>query len=126
MAALTRFVSSLMLASLSVFVLAAGGGVAWRELTASQQAALMPLAPIWDGLPAGQRAALLKLGAGYGGLDARGQRLFHERLLQWTLLTPAQRQLARDNYRRFIDMPAAQQAQLRQRWQQACEPRVKP
>ncbi|MGQ9684978.1 MAG: DUF3106 domain-containing protein [Thiobacillaceae bacterium] len=124
MAALARFVSFLILASLSVLSAAAGAG--WHQLTAAQQEALTPLAAIWDTLPGGQQQALLRLSAGYGALDARGQRLFHERLLQWTLLTPAQRQLARENFRRLRNMPAAQQAQIRQRWQQACEPPVKP
>jgi hypothetical protein len=123
MAALARTVSFLILAGLSGW---SAAGTGWHQLTAAQQEALMPLASVWDGLPAGQRGMLLELGKGYGGLDARGRRLFHERLLQWTLLTPEQRQLARENYRRLHNMPAAQQAQIRQRWQQACEPTVKP
>lgn len=123
MAGLARIVSFLILASLSAM---SAAGTAWHQLTAAQQEALMPLAAIWDTLPAGQQKTLLELGRGYGGLDARRQRLFHERLLQWTLLTPAQRHLARENYRRLLDMPAAQQAQIKQRWQQACEPTLKP
>lgn len=125
MAALARLVSFMILAGLCASSSAAEVA-RWHQLTAAQQGALMPLASIWDGLPTGQRETLLKLGAGYGRLDTRGQRLFRARLLQWTLLTPSQRQLARDNYRRLIDMPAAQQAQIRQRWRQACEPPAKP
>lgn len=70
MAALARFVSFLILTSLSGLS-AAGAG--WHQLTAAQQEALTPLAAIWDTLPAGQRQALLELSAGYGALDARGQ-----------------------------------------------------
>ena len=115
----------LILASLTSLVLA-GGTPVWRELDPVQREALMPLAAIWDRLLDGQREALLRLSAGYAGLDARQQAVFHERLLQWTQLTPAQRKLARDNYKRFVAMPAALQAQIRQRWQQTCEPPVKP
>ncbi len=88
MAALARLVSFLILTGLSV---SASAGTAWHQLTAAQQEALQPLAAVWDGLPAGQRETLLKLGVAYERLDARGQKRFHERLLQWTLFTPAQR-----------------------------------
>ncbi len=125
MAALARLVSFLILASLATLAYAAGDRE-WHRLTAAQQEALMPLASIWAELPAGQRETLLKLGSGYDGLDASGRQRFHRRLLQWTLLTPEQRRLARENYKRLLDMPAAQQARIRQRWQQACEPPSKP
>lgn len=125
MARPARLVPLLMLAVLPLAVSADGGGD-WRTLTPAQREALAPLADVWAQLPADQRASLIRLSAGYPRLNQRQRRLFHERLPYWAVLTPEQRAVARENYRRLSALPEQERARIMQRWQGACEPKPNP
>lgn len=125
MARTARFVSLLMLAVLPLAV-RADVGTDWQALTPAQREALAPLADVWAQLPADQRASLLRLSAGYPRLNQRQRRLFHERLPYWAVLTPEQRSVARENYRRLSALPEQERARILQRWQGACAPKSNP
>ncbi|MFN3593525.1 MAG: DUF3106 domain-containing protein [Thiobacillaceae bacterium] len=125
MARPARLVPLLMLAVLPLAV-SADVGTDWRTLTPAQREALAPLADVWVQLPADQRASLIRLSAGYPRLNQRQRRLFHERLPYWVVLTPEQRAVARQNYRRLSALPEQERARILQRWQGACEPKSSP
>ncbi len=70
----------------------------WRELSRSQQAALKPLRPEWDGMDGIRKRRWLELSHRFASMNAAEQGRVHERMRQWMRLTPAQRNLARENY----------------------------
>ena len=70
----------------------------WRQLSRSQQAALKPLQPEWDGMDGMRKRRWLELSQRYASMNQAEQGRVHERMRQWMRLTPAQRNLARENY----------------------------
>ena len=70
----------------------------WRQLSRSQQAALKPLHPEWDGMDGMRKRRWLELSQRFASMSQAEQARVHERMRQWMRLTPAQRNLARENY----------------------------
>jgi len=73
-------------------------GPTWRELSASQQKALTPLAPQWDTLNESQKRKWLAISANFPKLSAEEQAKLHSRMTEWVSLSPQQRTIARLNY----------------------------
>ncbi len=71
----------------------------WMDLTAAQQRALAPFAPEWNTWPTAEKKSWValadKLPAMAPDLRAKAQ----QRIVEWANLSPAQRRLARQNYR---------------------------
>lgn len=88
----------------------------WSELTAEQQAALAPVAADWNNFPATQQGRLLKVAKGYNKLNLDQRRRVHARLQAWARMTPEQRYVARQNYKKLIELPVRKQAQIKQHW----------
>lgn len=70
----------------------------WRELTPRQQAALKPLQAEWDSLNGVRKRSWLELSQRFSSMSQAEQRRVHQRMRQWMRLTPAQRELARENF----------------------------
>jgi hypothetical protein len=91
----------------------------WAELTPQEQAALAPIAGDWNHLPAQQQAKLLKVAQGFAKLTPKQQQVLHMRLQSWTRMTPEQRKIARENYKKLLELPKTRQAQIKRQWQEA-------
>ncbi len=89
---------------------------AWTELRPDERHALEPLAGVWDRLPSNQREKLLEVARGFQDLDPRRQKLLHARLGSWARMTPEERRIARDNYRKIQSLPRQDHAKISQQW----------
>lgn len=72
----------------------------WRDLSNAQQVALAPLEPEWDRMEGPRKRKWIEMSARFASMSAAEQQRVHERMRQWMKLTPAQRELARENYSR--------------------------
>jgi hypothetical protein len=72
----------------------------WNELSSAQQVALAPLEPEWNQMEGPRKRKWIEMSARFASMPASEQQRVHERMRQWMKLTPAQRELARENYSR--------------------------
>ncbi|VTU29639.1 hypothetical protein E5CHR_02852 [Variovorax sp. PBL-E5] len=77
----------------------------WRELSARQQRALQPLAPLWDGLSAPHKRRWLAISRNYARLSTEDQEILHSRMTEWAALTNQQRIQARFNFAEVKQLP---------------------
>ncbi len=91
----------------------------WSELSPKQQAVLAPLAADWDSLDTTRRKKWVTIANRYPKMKADEQARLQQRMQAWAALTPAQRRVARDNYKALRQIPRPQQpGELRQKWDQ--------
>lgn len=67
----------------------------WQALDAAQRQILAPLEQDWNGLDAARRSQWLEVAARFSSLAPEDQARMQERMRDWALLSPAQRQEAR-------------------------------
>ncbi|MGF6273217.1 hypothetical protein ABIB38_001575 [Massilia sp. UYP11] len=72
----------------------------WSDLSSAQQVALAPLEPEWNQMEGPRKRKWIQMSARFASMSASEQQRVHERMRQWMKLTPAQRELARENYSR--------------------------
>jgi hypothetical protein len=77
----------------------------WSDLTAAQQSVLQPFEPQWNSLPLAEKRAWVALADRFPRMAPDAQRRVERRIVQWAELTPAQRELARANYRLAKELP---------------------
>ncbi len=70
----------------------------WKDLSASQQAALRPLTANWDSIGLGQKSKWLSVAKDFDKLPAAQQAKMHARMTEWTSLSSQQRADARQNF----------------------------
>lgn len=75
-----------------------GAPPAWSTLSPAQQAALLPLAPIWSQINSNRKRKWIALSANFSALSATEQATLHDRMAQWAALSNAQRNQARLNF----------------------------
>jgi hypothetical protein len=90
----------------------------WMELSIPERTALTPIAYDWDHLPAQQRLNLLKVVKEFAKLTPHQQEIFYSRLQPWTRMTQAQRDAARDNFKKLKELPVKQQTEIKRLWTQ--------
>lgn len=90
----------------------------WAELSIPERTALTPIAYDWDHLPAQQRLKLLKVAKEFARLSPTQQQIFYSRLQPWTRMTQAQRDAARDNFKKLQELPKPEQSQIKRLWTQ--------
>ena len=71
------------------------GAQRWASLSPAQQAVLAPLAQEWDGLDAARKSKWLEIAARFHTLTPEQQARLRERMIEWTRMSPAERQQAR-------------------------------
>ncbi|MDO5692528.1 MAG: DUF3106 domain-containing protein [Pseudomonadota bacterium] len=76
----------------------AAGTMAWRGLTAEQQAALQPLQKLWPSLGADQQRKWVALAYNFNRMTPDERATLQSRMKEWARLTPAQRTQARLNF----------------------------
>jgi Protein of unknown function (DUF3106) len=81
---------------------------AWTTLTAAQQAALQPLAPIWHEINTSRKRKWIALSANFNRLSATEQATLHVRMGDWARLSTAERNRARLNFVETRDLSAAE------------------
>ncbi|MFT4266026.1 MAG: DUF3106 domain-containing protein [Xenophilus sp.] len=70
----------------------------WSELTTSQQAALRPLAKLWNGLGEAHKRKWLALSVNFTRMSPAEQATLHSRMTEWSTLSARQRAQARLNF----------------------------
>jgi len=120
MAQITRtFLITLFSFAFSALANARGDGAPlWAELSIPERTALTPIAYDWDHLPAQQRQRLLKVAKEFARLTPGQQQIFYSRLQPWTRMTQAQRDAARDNFKKLQALPKPEQEQIKRLWTQ--------
>ncbi|ARU05431.1 hypothetical protein CCO03_12695 [Comamonas serinivorans] len=72
--------------------------VSWGSLSASQKAALQPLAERWSAMSPEHQRKWLAVSSNYKQLSPPEQARLHERMLDWAKMSKAERMQARRNY----------------------------
>jgi hypothetical protein len=91
----------------------------WTELSPKQQAVLAPLAADWDNLDTTRRKKWVTIANRYPKMKPDEQARLQRRMQAWAALTPAERRVARENYKVLRQSPRPQQpGELRQKWDQ--------
>jgi hypothetical protein len=70
----------------------------WAGLLEPERQILQPLAGVWDSLSPAHQRKWLSMVKNYNHLKPADQSKLRERMTQWALLTPKERQLARLNF----------------------------
>src|SRR5262249_29423661 len=89
---------------------------AWAELTAEQQEILAQLKPEWDKLDRERRLKWIGIAKRYPTMTATQREAVQRRMMTWVKLSPEQRRLARENYKRIAKVPPERRGDLRQQW----------
>ena len=90
----------------------------WSELSPKQQAILAPLAADWDALDNTRRKKWVTIANRYPKMKPDEQQRLQRRMQAWAALTPAQRRVARENYKALRQLPRPSRGELRQKWEQ--------
>lgn len=93
-------------------------GPDWKQLSAQQRTALAPLSKDWDGLPDGRKQKWLGIARRYGSLNPVAQARLQDRMREWVALSPEQRALARDQYKKLRTASQEQKRELGLKWQE--------
>lgn len=78
----------------------------WKELSASQQQALLPLAPHWDSLNSAHKRKWLALSRNHNKLSPAEQAKLHSRMSDWAGLSQQERAQARFNFAEVKQIPS--------------------
>lgn len=79
-------------------------GVTWKQLTQDQRRALAPLAGSWNSISEAQKSKWLALSQNFAKLSETEQFKLHDRMTDWTTLSPQQRTRARLNFAETKDL----------------------
>lgn len=97
----------------------ASKGPPWAELTAGQQEILGPLKPEWESMDRQPRLKWVGIAKRFPSMSPREQRRIQTRMQRWAKLTPEQRLVARNNYRKNVGaLPPEQKKELQVKWQE--------
>jgi len=86
----------------------------WQALSPAQRSALAPLQHEWDKLDSSRRGKWLEVAARFHGLPAHEQARIRERMIEWTKLSPIERQQARVG---FQSTPQLKNDELQAKWE---------
>jgi hypothetical protein len=88
----------------------------WTDLTPDQQQTLQPLAGEWDALDAARRAKWIGIAKRYPAMTATEQERVQTRMSDWVKLSPDQRKVAREQYRKIGKLPPGKREVVSQEW----------
>lgn len=81
-------------------------GPSWSSLTSTQRAALAPLERDWPRIDEPRKQKWLEIAARYPSLPVAERQRLHERMTEWSRLTPAERARARLSFQEAKQLPA--------------------
>ncbi|MEO8600156.1 MAG: DUF3106 domain-containing protein [bacterium] len=90
----------------------------WATLSAQQQQALAPLSADWDNLDAPRQKKWLEIGNKFPSLKPEERIRVQNRMRTWIALSPEQRRIARENFRRAKKINSNQKNTHWQEYQQ--------
>jgi hypothetical protein len=90
----------------------------WAELTPAQQQTLQPLAGEWDTLDAARRVKWIGIAKRYPAMSEIEQKRVQTRMSDWVKLTPDQRRVAREQFRKIGKLPTARREVVTQQWEE--------
>jgi len=90
----------------------------WADLTPAQQQTLQPLAGEWDTLDAARRSKWIGIAKRYPAMSEIEQKRVQTRMADWVKLTPDQRRVAREQYRKIGKLPADKRDVVTQQWEE--------
>ena len=90
----------------------------WSELTVQQKIILAPLADDWDSLEYFRQKTWLDIVTRFATMTPEEQRRIQVQMQEWGKLTPAQRQLARENFKTANQLPAKKKQELKRKWEE--------
>lgn len=88
----------------------------WKQLNAQQRTALAPLSHKWDALSDNSKQKWLGIAQRFTKMSDVEQARMQDRMREWVMLTPAQRDVARIQYKQLHATPNAQQKDLEEKW----------
>lgn len=89
----------------------------WTELAASTQEILLPLKPVWNNLPKLQQRKWLAMVPQVQKMSTVEIQIIHQRMHDWALLSPAQRDKVRINFSKFSQLSDDEKLQKWQAYQ---------
>ncbi len=90
----------------------------WPQLTPEQQRILAPLSADWKNLDDLRRAKWLLLAKRYPQMKPEEQQRLQTQMQDWAKLTPEQRKVARENYKKLAKQPPEKREAVKQKWQE--------
>lgn len=89
----------------------------WASLTPQQREVLAPLEKDWEQFDESSKGKWMEIAVRYPKLPSDHQRRLRERMVEWSRMSPAQRQSARVGYQRASELKSEdQQSRLRAKW----------
>lgn len=115
--ALAALTLGLCIALASSFAAAAGKKQPdWSQLTAEQQTILAPLAKDWNSFDNKRRKKWLLTAKRYPGMKPEKQQRIQAQMRHWAELTPEQRRIARENYKKLSKQPPEKREAVKRKW----------
>ena len=90
----------------------------WAQLTPEQQQILAPLANDWKNLDDRRRKKWLLLAKRYPKMKLEQQQRLQAQMRHWAELTPEQRRLARENYKKLAKQPPEKREAVKEKWRE--------
>ena len=90
----------------------------WADLTPAQQQTLQPLAGEWDTLDPARRTKWIGIAKRYPAMSEIEQKRVQTRMSDWVKLTPDQRRVAREQFRKIGKLPPAKREVVTQQWEE--------
>lgn len=90
----------------------------WSELTVKQKIVLAPLSDDWDSLEYYRQKKWLSIVERFSTMMPEEQRRIQGQMQEWGKLTPAERQLARENFKTASQLPTEKKQELKQKWEE--------
>ena len=90
----------------------------WAQLTPAQQNALAPLSTEWSTISQNQQQKWLRIADRYPHMKPEEQQRLQNQMKDWVKLTPEQRRIARENYRKIEKLQSEKKQEQWQAYQQ--------
>jgi hypothetical protein len=97
----------------------------WNSLTASQKAALAPIADEWDQADGVRKQKWLEIANRFASMKPDEQARVHERMRDLFKMTPEERRVVRENYTRAKKIDPSQKSEEWEKYQQLPEEKRK-
>jgi hypothetical protein len=88
----------------------------WSQLTPEQQQILAPLAGEWHSFDDKRRKKWLLTAKRYPKMKPEQQQRLQTRMQGWAKLTPEERRIARENYKKLAKQPREKREVVKQKW----------
>jgi hypothetical protein len=90
----------------------------WSQLTSEQQQILAPLSSDWKEFDDRRRKKWLLTAKRYPKMEPDAQQRLQAQMRDWVKLTPEQRRIARENYKKLAKQPPEKREAVKQKWQE--------